>query len=466
MKRGLAGLMFATVISLTPALWGHGAQDQQIAQQSEAPDWLQLTIYKMTTPTPHQINAPDKVKTLIGTLVEISQEYYLISSSLICFFFLCMTYLNSKFIRRMTLPPGTHRFPMVSVLVPARNEESNIRNCLDSLLLQEYPSYEILVLDDQSDDRTGAIIEEYAENHEIVRAYRGRELPEGWNGKPFACQQLAGHARGEYLFFTDADTIHSPQSITWAVSNALGHRVDCLSAMPHHKIQSLGESIVVPVIYLMTAFFMPLWLIPRGKSTIFSFAIGQFILCRTDAFWEVGGFSLVSDSLVEDIALAKRMKTFGYRTIFLDAKNYIRCRMYIGYRGSVRGIIKSVYAALNQRILAIAGLWFLILFAVELPLVNLVYQMLSRGSVLYASIPVLLFLASWYKTLSDRKLRALLVFLYPIVFFNLLWLTFVSILKTGYGKGALWKGRLVKCHLPEPDVAQDLFPIQRLKKEK
>jgi chlorobactene glucosyltransferase len=281
-------------------------------------------------------------------MFSISLGPYVLVCSLICIFFLFMAYLNGSFLRNMTLSAGASTFPMVSVLIPARNEEHNIRNCLNSLLAQHYPNYEILVIDDNSSDRTGEIIEEYAVQHRNIRAYRGSELPEGWNGKPFACQQLAEHARGEYLLFTDADTVHSPQSISWAVNNALGHRVDCLSAYPKHEIRSLGESMIVPVIYLMTAFFMPLWLIPRRNSKIFSFAIGQFILCRADAFWGVDGFNGIAGSLVEDMALVKRMKAFGFRTIFLDAKNHIRCRMYVGFKGSVRGIVKSVYAALNH----------------------------------------------------------------------------------------------------------------------
>jgi chlorobactene glucosyltransferase len=399
-------------------------------------------------------------------MFSISLGPYVLVCSLICIFFLFMAYLNGSFLRNMTLSAGASTFPMVSVLIPARNEEHNIRNCLNSLLAQHYPNYEILVIDDNSSDRTGEIIEEYAVQHRNIRAYRGSELPEGWNGKPFACQQLAEHARGEYLLFTDADTVHSPQSISWAVNNALGHRVDCLSAYPKHEIRSLGESMIVPVIYLMTAFFMPLWLIPRRNSKIFSFAIGQFILCRADAFWGVDGFNGIAGSLVEDMALVKRMKAFGFRTIFLDAKNHIRCRMYVGFKGSVRGIVKSVYAALNQNTMAVAGMWFLILFAVELPLINLVYQALSRGRVLFSSIPVMIFFTSWYKTLSDREIGILMVFLYPIIFFNLLWLSLVSLVKTGYGRGTLWKGRLVKCSPQVPELEQDMLAVRFVEKKR
>ena len=121
-------------------------------------------------------------------MFSISLGPYVLVCSLICIFFLFMAYLNGSFLRNMTLSAGASTFPMVSVLIPARNEEHNIRNCLNSLLAQHYPNYEILVIDDNSSDRTGEIIEEYAVQHRNIRAYRGSELPEGWNGKPFACQ--------------------------------------------------------------------------------------------------------------------------------------------------------------------------------------------------------------------------------------------------------------------------------------
>jgi len=110
--------------------------------------------------------------------------------------------------------------PKVSVMIPARNEEENIARCLRSLLGQDYPDYKILVLDDQSTDRTGKIISGFAKENFRIRVFRGKELPEGWKGKKHVCQQLAEQAEGEYYLFTDADTVHSRKSISWAAGKA------------------------------------------------------------------------------------------------------------------------------------------------------------------------------------------------------------------------------------------------------
>ena len=138
------------------------------------------------------------------------------AGQVIIFFFLftgLLTLLANFAVWRSLAPaPVPEDAPMVSVLVPARNEARNIEACVGSLLLQEYPNYELIVLDDHSDDVTGELVARLFAAHPGVktRLMRGTELPEGWTGKGWACHQLAGASRGEFLFFTDADTTHAP----------------------------------------------------------------------------------------------------------------------------------------------------------------------------------------------------------------------------------------------------------------
>ena len=162
---------------------------------------------------------------------------------------------------------------MVSVLVPARDEERNIARCLDSLLAQTYTNYEIVVLDDQSTDRTWEILREYEQaNPGKVRAVKGVPLSEsGWCGKPHAMHQLSKHARGEYLLFTDADTIHGPESVAWAVTNMEWHKADCVSGFVLQEMDTLGEQCIVPATYIMSAMVLPLWLIAALKAPGLSF---------------------------------------------------------------------------------------------------------------------------------------------------------------------------------------------------
>jgi chlorobactene glucosyltransferase len=243
---------------------------------------------------------------------------YLGLATLICLYFLLLSLKNKETLKNLTYLPEPTKTPLVSVLIPARDEEDNIAVCLESLLDQDYPNYEVLVLDDNSGDHTWMILKRYAKKTNKLKIYRGKDLPRGWVGKQYACQQLIEKARGEYIMFTDADTVHSRASISWAVTNMLRHNADFMSAYLHHLIGSLGEALIVPAIYIMTTILMPLWKIPQKNSAFFSFAIGQLMVCRRRALLAIGGYSSFKDSVVEDISLARAMKEHGYKTIFMS----------------------------------------------------------------------------------------------------------------------------------------------------
>src|SRR5688572_28123206 len=163
---------------------------------------------------------------------------------------------------RQVAPPSEG--PLVSVLVPARNEERNIEECIRSLLLQDYPSYELIVLDDHSSDRTAEIAERLinqVRNPRVTaRLLHGGTLPDDWTGKNWACHQLAEAANGEFLWFTDADTAHAPGTISAAVDYACRKNAGLVSAWPKQLTGSLGEKLIVPVIILIGLAFCPLWL--------------------------------------------------------------------------------------------------------------------------------------------------------------------------------------------------------------
>ncbi|MEJ2664861.1 MAG: glycosyltransferase, partial [Spirochaetia bacterium] len=253
-------------------------------------------------------------------------------------------------------------------------EELNITGCLESLLEQDYPNYEILVIDDNSNDRTWHILSAYAKKYKKLKVFRGKPLPRGWVGKQYACQQLIDRAQGEYILFTDADTIHNRQSLSWAVTNMLRHNADFMSAFLQHLIGSLGEALIVPAIYIMTTILMPLWKIPQQNSSFLSFAIGQFMVCRRKALLKIGGYTSFKASLVEDISLARAMKKHGYKTIFLDGKNYIRCRI-IGTMEKRRINGRYLYPLYT---LSAAFIYWLTLLLVVL-FDTLVYRMRIRG---------------------------------------------------------------------------------------
>jgi chlorobactene glucosyltransferase len=305
------------------------------------------------------------------------------------------------------------------VLIPARNEEHNIGRCLDSLVAQTHANYEILVLDDQSSDGTWSIIERFAHEHPgRVTAIKGRPLPEnGWNGKPHALHQLAEQARGEYLLFTDADTVHAPESISWAVTNLEAHRVDFLSAYTGQELGTLGEALLVPIMYLMTAVVMPIWMVVVPRASLFSFAIGQFVMIRREAYRAVGGYEAISHHINDDIAMARLVRRAGFRSIFLDARRQVRCRMYYGFRQSFIGLTRAIGDFLNRRIVSLVSASAAIVVLFLLPYLLLVPSIVSGhpGAAMLAA-SVILFQLTWCIVLYDRGLRWYTPFLYPATF--------------------------------------------------
>jgi chlorobactene glucosyltransferase len=370
-----------------------------------------------------------------------------VGTSLVCLYFLLLSLANRIALGRLNIPPIRIGSPKVSILVPARDEAHNIRACLDSLLNQDYGNYEIMVLDDHSSDGTAEILREYEKEHSLVTAFTGAPLPPGWLGKHFACHQLSERADGDYFLFTDADTIHGPRSVSWAMTNLLHHDADFLSAYPRQEIGSFGEAAIVPGMYLITSFFLPVWLFLRSKRPFLSFALGQFVILRSGVFRAVGGYEKIRNCLVDDISLVRNVKAGGFRTLFLDGKDFVTCRMYHGYREAFRGFVKSLYAALDKSPVRLLASFVLIAAAIILPLVVLAYNLATGASPslrLLSALPVAIFFLMWFLSLADRKLPLYVPFLYPLLFLNLLAISLVSAAKTGYGKGALWKRRLVK----------------------
>jgi chlorobactene glucosyltransferase len=373
-------------------------------------------------------------------------EIYLILSTFICLYFLFLSLKNIQTLKKWSLPPEKKYQPMVSIIIPARNEESNIGKCLESLIHQEYKNYEVLVIDDNSTDTTWEILKYYQKRSDKIKIYPGMPLLEGWNGKQYACHQLSKRARGDYLVFTDADTIHSPVSIQWIVNNMRQHHADFMSAYLYHQIGSPGEALVVPAMYLMTTLLMPLWMIPEKNNPFFSFGIGQLLVCKRKAFHEIGGYTQFKDSVVEDMSMARLMKAHGFRGIFLDAKEYIRCRMYSSFVSACKGFIKNVYGAVNQNLLTLCGLFSLIACIIEFPFIHFLDTLLNgNGNLILAGLPVFVFFITWHRVITNRRLNPLISLLYPILFVNILIIAILSFLKTGIGRGAEWKGRLVRC---------------------
>lgn len=254
--------------------------------------------------------------------------------------------LNLRSLHRLDHEKGTlpSPLPLISVLIPARNEEANIGACLESLRRQDYPNYEILVLDDDSSDNTAAIVEEIAASDPRVRLLRGSPLPEGWAGKTFACHQLASQARGSWLLFTDADTVHAASVLRDALAYAHSHSLSLLSGLPLQRTVSLSQKVVIPALYFVILSCFPLWWLQGSKKPKPGLAIGQFLFVSASDYHEIGGHEAVKSRIIEDVCLGFEMVRHGKRQGVVDLSHVVSCRMYRGVGELWQGFTKWTYS--------------------------------------------------------------------------------------------------------------------------
>jgi glycosyltransferase involved in cell wall biosynthesis len=218
--------------------------------------------------------------------------------------------------------------PVVSVIVPARNEEVSLGTCLESLVSQSGVDFEIIVIDDHSTDRTRDIASSFVEAPEPkLRVVEAGPLPAGWTGKNNAVATGVGHARCEWLLFTDADTIHLPGSLARALEEAREHRVDMLSYSPEQIAVTFWEMTVLPVVFAELARQYPPSKVSDPNSPAAA-ANGQYILVKREAYDAVGGHAAVAGEILEDVALARRFKAGGKKIRFRYAADAARTRMY------------------------------------------------------------------------------------------------------------------------------------------
>lgn len=238
--------------------------------------------------------------------------------------------------------------PLVTAILPAKDEEHYISDCLASVRAQTYPNLEIIVVDDRSADRTGAIAREHAARDPRVRVLTIEDLPPGWTGKTHALHRAVAEAAGDWMWFLDADTLHAPDGLSILMEYARSEGAAMASLLPELRCETFWERVVQPLggIVLMQSF--PLHVVHRDDSPL-AFANGQYILIRRDAYDAAGGHEAVKDRFVEDIALADRVKRKGYRIRCALIRGIVTCRMYASLNQLVRGWSRILYDALDRR---------------------------------------------------------------------------------------------------------------------
>lgn len=234
--------------------------------------------------------------------------------------------------------------PLVSVLVPARNEEATIAACLRSLLAQDYPNLEILVLDDGSTDATPRLV--HRVGGATVRLLPGAALPPGWTGKNWACHQLSQAARGDLLCFVDCDTTLAPGTVSAAVGLQEEHGAGLVSLLPRAQRRSLSGSLLLPMVpHAMLALY-PMALVhrPAGQSAV---AFGPFLLVAREAYDAAGGHAARADAIVDDVELSRAVKGAGYPVRLANGTDLVETAWYRGVGPIWRGFSKNAYGGIG-----------------------------------------------------------------------------------------------------------------------
>ncbi len=324
---------------------------------------------------------------------------------------------------------------MVSVLIPARNEEKNILRLLQSIHEQDYQNYEVIILDDDSTDKTYQICAAFAGKHTNFRVIKGNILPRGWLGKNYACYQLAAKAKGNFLLFVDADEEIHTGLINSAIHRMYANKLSLLSLFANQQMHTVGERMVVPLMHYILLNLLPLRLIYLIKHPSVAAASGQFMLFDAGHYRQYQWHEQVKHKVVEDVEIMRLVKAARRNGEALLANGMISCRMYTNYRDAVDGFSKNFLAAFNYNII-----WFLIyiVFIIGGPMIILMTLNFSFAFFMIGLIALTRVMIS----LSAGQNAWYNIILHPAQMLSLALVAFLAI-QRHLTKTMTWKGRKI-----------------------
>ena len=340
--------------------------------------------------------------------------------------------------------------PLVSVIVPARDEARNIARCARSILASTYPALEVIVVDDRSSDDTAAIARAIAAGDDRLRVESAPPLPEGWFGKQWACAAGAAAARGAILCFTDADTEHAPGLVARAVNAMRARRTDLLTVAGRQVMGSFWERVAQPQVFAMLLLrYGGAARVNRSRRVVDKIANGQFLLIERGAYDALGGHGAVRAKVAEDLALAQLFFARGRRTELVMGLAYLATRMYASLGELVRGWMKNIYAAaLDAAPMGRVGRAALPITLLAFPAANLAPPLAllaawaglaSPAVALWAAVATAFTLLTWgavYAAIPSVGVRYALA--YPLGAVVVAWIVLRAVAR---GTRVEWKGR-------------------------
>jgi chlorobactene glucosyltransferase len=384
---------------------------------------------------------------------------------------IAITYwIHSQYQMEIVVSPATFPedipTPLISVIIPARNEANNIRRCVEALLAQTYTNFEVIVVDDRSTDSTPEILSHILDSVEMarmmpdLRVIQGTALPSGWVGKTHALAQGAAQAstglnpEESWLCFLDADTFADPNLLASTLHSAQSQEADMFTILTSQELGGFWEKVILPLVFTaLSVGFSPRRVNDPNRPD--AIANGQFILIRRNIYNTLGGHAAIRSSIVEDKALANLVKRNGYRLIIADGRSVARTRMYTSLSGIWEGWTKNIYLGMRDRLgLLLTGGVIGLFGALVLPLwlTAGVVWFLSTGGLLPAVVAIQSILL-WVYLVAVRALAARAFNISPLYALTtplgaLLFtaMMFASAFNVISGRGVSWKGRSYASH--------------------
>ena len=331
----------------------------------------------------------------------------------------------------------------ISILIPARNESASIGPAIEAILLNNHPCFDVIVLDDHSEDDTASVVQSIAQRDPRVRLLESKMLPDGWNGKQHACWQLANQTQAEWLLFLDADVRLSKDAISRCLAEQKRRETPLISGFPMQETGTLAEKILIPLMHYVLLGYLP---IDRMRSTLgvgLAAGCGQLFFADRQVYMSVGGHSAIRDSRHDGIQLPRAYRRAGHRTDIFDATDIARCRMYTSAKQVCNGLLKNATEGIaNARL--IVPFSILLVGGSVLPVASLAYGYWAGTSWIAM---VLLFVAVVIgfipRFLASKRFRQSYVgaTLHP---FGVLWfvaLQWVALFRKQLGLTTKWRGR-------------------------
>lgn len=331
----------------------------------------------------------------------------------------------------------------VTVLIPARNEQAGIAECIESVLASQWPALEVIVMDDCSTDRTLEICEQIARRDTRLKVLQGRELPMGWNGKQRACWQMALSASGDWLLFLDADVRLSEDAIARLVNAAHSGEIDLLSGFPKQLTGTLLEKFLIPLMHFLLLGYLPLNRMRASARPEYAAGCGQLFFARRTAYMTCEGHKAICNSRHDGIKLPRAFRKQHFKTDVFDATDLARCRMYHSAWQVVRGLLKNATEGIAHP--KTIGIFTVLLTgAAVLPLCSLVvgwFQNWDRWVLVELGIATLL--SYFPRAIAAVRFEQswLGVVFHPLAVLLFLCLQWLALLASLCGIQIAWRGR-------------------------